>query len=128
MIVIGLLLTGFGALFHIYAFVLESVQWTSARTRAVFKMTPEQAEYTRGLAFNQGFYNLFLAVGVVLGTILLVAGQRTVGASVVVTCALIMTGAGLVLIASDRRRLRVGMLQAVPPAVGAATLLIGLAQ
>lgn len=128
MVVVGLILTGFAALFHLYAFVLESVRWTAPATRAVFGLTTEQAEQMRVMAFNQGFYNLFLAIGVILGTIILAAGHTTIGTTSVVTCALVMTGAGLVLVASDRRRARVGLLQAVPPAVGAATLLIGLAR
>lgn len=128
MVVVGLVLTGFAALFHVYAFVLESLMWTTPRARAVFGTTPEQAEQTRQLALNQGFYNLFLAVGVVVGTVLIAAGQEAVGAAVVATSALVMVGAGLVLIASDRRKMRAGLLQAVPPAVGVVTLLIGLAR
>ncbi len=128
MIGVGLVLTGFGAVFHLVAFYLETVAWTGPRARAVFGLTAEQAEQTRAFAFNQGFYNLFLAIGVAVGTVLIVAGQTVVGASVVVTCALIMAGAGMALIASDHRRMRAGLLQAVPPAVGAATVLIGLAR
>ena len=47
---------------HVYIFVLESLQWTAPRTRATFGTTLEEAEATKLLAFNQGFYNLFLAI------------------------------------------------------------------
>lgn len=127
MIVVGVLLIAFAVVFHVYAFVLESVSWTTPRTRTIFGTTPQQAEQTRQLALNQGFYNLFLAVGAGVGIVLVLTGQRAVGAAVVTTCALVMTGAGLVLMAFDRRKVRIGMLQAAPPAVGVATLLIGLA-
>lgn len=127
MVVIGLVLTGFAAVFHVYAFVLESLVWTTPRARAVFGTTAEQAEQTRQLAFNQGFYNLFLAVGVAVGTVLIAAGHDAGGTAVVVTSALVMVGAGLVLALSDRRKARAGLLQAVPPAVGVVLLLVGYA-
>jgi putative membrane protein len=127
MIVVGVLLIAVAIVFHVYAFVLESLRWTAPKTRTLFGTTPQQAEQTRQLALNQGFYNLFLAVGALVGILLVLGGQRTVGAAVAATCGLVMTGAGLVLMAFDRRKVRIGMLQAAPPAVGVATLLIGLA-
>ncbi|HEY0217854.1 MAG TPA: DUF1304 domain-containing protein, partial [Cellulomonas sp.] len=62
MIATGLVLAALAALVHVYIFRLESLTWTSERTRAVFGTTEAEAEATRALAFNQGFYNLFLAV------------------------------------------------------------------
>lgn len=59
MIVAGLVLTGIGALIHVYIFVLESLLWTTERARATFGTDRAEAEQTRALAFNQGFYNLF---------------------------------------------------------------------
>jgi len=56
-------LIAFIAVFHLYIFFLESIAWESARTRNVFGTTPESAATTRVLAFNQGFYNLFVAAG-----------------------------------------------------------------
>ncbi|MFV0452405.1 MAG: DUF1304 domain-containing protein, partial [Propioniciclava sp.] len=64
MVVAGAVVAGVAALLHVFIFVMESVTWTTARTRRVFGLTPTQAEATRELAFNQGFYNLFLAVEV----------------------------------------------------------------
>ncbi len=55
------------ALIHVYIFYLESFAWENPKTLKVFKMTAEQANVSRDLAFNQGFYNLFLAVAVVIG-------------------------------------------------------------
>ena len=48
---------------------MESLTWTSPRTRATFGTTPETAETTKELAFNQGFYNLFLAIVTAVGVI-----------------------------------------------------------
>ena len=64
MITVALIFAGLAALLHVYIFVMESLTWTTPRTRAVFGTTAEEAQTTKMLAFNQGFYNLFLAVGV----------------------------------------------------------------
>ena len=48
---------------HIGFFILEAVLWTRPLGRRIFRLTPELAEATRGLAANQGLYNLFLSAG-----------------------------------------------------------------
>jgi len=53
------------ALFHVYVFFLESVVWTRPSTMRLFKIAPQDAAATRILAVNQGFYNLFLAAGLI---------------------------------------------------------------
>ena len=58
MIVVALIVCALAALLHVYIFVMESLTWTSARTRAVFGTTAEEAQTTKMLALNQGFYNL----------------------------------------------------------------------
>lgn len=48
---------------HVYIFCLESIAWTSEHARKNFGTgTVDEASAQRELAFNQGFYNLFLAV------------------------------------------------------------------
>ena len=61
MITAGMIFAGLAALVHVYIFVMESLRWTAPRTRATFGTTLEEAEVTKLFAFNQGFYNLFLA-------------------------------------------------------------------
>lgn len=126
MLVTGLVLTGLAAVLHVYIFSMESLTWTSPRTRATFGTTPEQAEGTRELAFNQGFYNLFLAVLVALGIGLLSSGQRPVGATLVLAGAGSMVAAGLVLLLTSPGKARAALVQLVPPALGATALVIGL--
>src|SRR4051812_32871323 len=43
MITAALIFAGLAALLHVYIFVMESLTWTSARTRATFGTTPEEA-------------------------------------------------------------------------------------
>ena len=99
MIITGLALAGIAALVHVFIFYLESIAWTGERARAVFGTgTAEQAAATREIAFNQGFYNLFLAVAVFLGIVLHIAGQPVVSSTLVFTGAGSMVAASLVLL------------------------------
>ncbi|MEU9820027.1 DUF1304 domain-containing protein [Pseudonocardia alni] len=127
MIVAGLVLTGIGALIHVYIFVLESLLWTTDRARATFGTDRAEAEQTRALAFNQGFYNLFLAVAVLLGTVVFATGARSVGATLVFTGAGSMVAAGLVLLLSDPSKRRPASIQLGPPLLGVLALAVGLA-
>lgn len=63
MTIIANILIALTGLLHIGFLVLEMFLWTGPQGRAVFRMTPEQAETTRILAANQGLYNGFLAAG-----------------------------------------------------------------
>ena len=72
------------ALVHVYIFVLESVRWEDPATRRVFGTTEEIAALTQPLAYNQGFYNLFLAIGTFIGIFLLWAGPADGAAAIVV--------------------------------------------
>ncbi|MBN0039252.1 DUF1304 domain-containing protein [Cellulosimicrobium cellulans] len=126
MIGFGLALAGVAAAIHVYIFVMESLTWTSARTRATFGTSREEAEATRELAFNQGFYNLFLAVLVVLGVVLYAADRQDVGLTLVVAGAGSMVAAGLVLILSSPSKARAALVQLVPPALGVLGVVLGL--
>lgn len=126
MIGFGLALAGVAAAIHVYIFVMESLTWTSARTRATFGTSREEAEATRELAFNQGFYNLFLAVLVVLGIVLYAADRQDVGLTLVVAGAGSMVAAGLVLILSSPSKARAALVQLVAPLLGVVGVVLGL--
>ena len=126
MLVIGLVLTAVAAAMHVYIFTMESLTWTSPRTRATFGLSEQQAQVTREMAFNQGFYNLFLAVLVAVGTVLVAVGQHGVGLALVLAGAGSMAGAGLVLLVSSPDKARAALVQLVPPALGVLVLVVGL--
>ncbi|MDF2806363.1 MAG: epimerase [Cellulosimicrobium sp.] len=126
MIGVGLALAGVAAAIHVYIFVMESLTWTSARTRATFGTSREEAEATQELAFNQGFYNLFLAVLVVLGIVLYATDRQDVGLTLVVAGAGSMVAAGLVLILSSPSKARAALVQLVPPLLGVVGVVVGL--
>jgi putative membrane protein len=79
------------AALHVSFFVLESVLWTSPKVMRIFGTTKEEAQATRVLALNQGFYNLGAAALLVwfhtidnttgvMGVLLFLASMGLVGA------------------------------------------------
>lgn len=123
MLIAGLVLAGLAALIHVYIFVLESLRWEHPETRAVFGISAEAAAATRPMAFNQGFYNLFLAVEVALGFALL-GTRRGAGIGLVAFGAGSMLGAALVLVLSDRTKLRAAAVQGGLPLLAEVALLV----
>jgi len=126
MLVAGLVLAGIAALLHVYIFVLESVRWEASRTRGIFGTSAEEAAATKQLAYNQGFYNLFLAIGTFVGVALVAADQRAVGATLVIACAGSMALAAAVLVTSSRERLRSALVQGLAPLLGVVLVVAGL--
>ncbi|WP_227981491.1 DUF1304 domain-containing protein [Nocardia spumae] len=122
MTVFALVFVGIAALIHVYIWVMESLTWTSPRTRATFGLGVEQAEATRELAFNQGFYNLFLAIVAAVGIGFVAAGDRAVGVALIAAGAGSMVLAGVVLLTSSPDKARAAAIQLVPPLIGCLAL------
>ncbi len=127
MILAAFVIAAIAAAFHVYVFALESLLWTTDRARRVFGTTPADAQTTRGLAFNQGFYNLFLALEIAAGIALYAMHHTTAGAMLVFVGAGTMVAAGIVLIASQPSKARAGLLQAVPALLAVVLLTLALA-
>lgn len=100
---------------HILIFCMESLWWTSATVRARFRQTPEQAHATKLFAFNQGFYNLFLAIGTFTGLALTLMAHRSAGLTLVNWNCLFMVGAALVLAVSAPQLWRGAFIQGGAP-------------
>jgi putative membrane protein len=126
MLTAGLVFAGLAALLHVYIFTMESLTWTSARTRAVFGLTAEEAETTKLLAFNQGFYNLFLAIVTILGIPPVITGDTAVGVALVLAGVGSMVAAAIVLLLSAPGKARAALIQGTFPAIAIALLVIGL--
>ena len=126
MVVAGLIFAGVAALVHVYIFVMESVAWTTPRVRATFGMSEEEARATKSMAFNQGFYNLFLAIAVFAGIVFFSVGAPVVGATLVFVGVGSMAAAALVLLLSSPDKRGAALKQGVIPAVAAILLAIGL--
>ncbi|GAA3666556.1 DUF1304 domain-containing protein [Nocardioides ginsengisoli] len=127
MTAVALVFAGLAALLHLYIWVMESLTWTSPRTRATFGTSQAEAEATKELAFNQGFYNLFLAVVTAAGIVgVAAADDDRVGATLVFTGAGSMVAAGLVLLLSSPDKARAAITQLAFPAVAVVLLAIAL--
>ena len=126
MITAGLVFAALAALLHVYIFTMESLTWTSPRTRAAFGTTPEEAETTKLLAFNQGFYNLFLAIVTGIGIVAVVVGYRAVGAALVFAGVGSMASAAVVLLASAPDKARAALTQGTFPLIAVVLLIVGL--
>ncbi|MEU6137657.1 DUF1304 domain-containing protein [Nocardioides sp. NPDC047086] len=125
MIVVALVLAGLAALVHVYIFVMESVTWTSAKTRAVFGTSAQEAEATRELAYNQGFYNLFLAIVTAVGIVLVAADSQAAGVALVFAGTGSMAAAATVLFVSSPDKRSAALKQGVVPLLAVVALLIG---
>ena len=99
---------------------MESLRWERPETRKVFDTSPEQAATTRRLAYNQGFYNLFLALTAGAGVVLF--WWPVVSNTLLIVGLGSMVLAALVLITNDRRMARAALVQGMFPALALAFL------
>lgn len=127
MVTAGLVFAGLAAALHVYIFVMESFLWTAPRTRATFGTTPEEAETTKLLAYNQGFYNLFLAIITVVGIVAVATGRTAVGSALVFAGVGSMTLAAVVLLLSSPDKARAAITQGAFPVLAVVLLAVGLA-
>ena len=95
MLIIGMITAFLAAALHVFIFYIESFAWTT-RALSVFGIDRESAEVTKEMAFNQGFYNLFLAIEVFVGIAVYFLASPTVGLT------LALFGVGSMLAASSR--------------------------
>ena len=116
--VLAILAAAVAALVHAWFFVLESVLFERPTVFRRFGLrSAEDAAVVRPMAFNQGFYNLFLAIGIAVGIALVATGREDAGAAIVLFACACMVGAGVVLVATNRRFLTAAAIQAGPPLV-----------
>ncbi|WP_282824679.1 DUF1304 domain-containing protein [Gulosibacter sediminis] len=128
MVIAGLALAGMAALVHVFIFYLESIAWTGPLARKTFGTgTEEEVAVQKELAFNQGFYNLFLALVVILGIIFYAVGQPAIGATLVFSGAGSMVAASVVLLITSPDKAAAALKQGVIPALGVIALAIGVA-
>jgi putative membrane protein len=122
-LIAALVLAALASLLHVYIWWLESFAWAGA-ARKVFGTTVEQAEQTKELAYNQGFYNLFLAIVGLVGVVLLLGDHEgAVGTTLVVVALGSMLSAALVLLLSSPDKRQAAINQGLLPLLGLLALL-----
>ncbi|WP_007467962.1 DUF1304 domain-containing protein [Segniliparus rugosus] len=96
------------ALLHVAIFFMESVFWTKPQIYKRFGVrSADEAVVIKPMAYNQGFYNLFLAVGVFAG----LAAPGTSGELVAVFALSCIVGAAFVLASTGLSHLRAAVSQ-----------------
>jgi putative membrane protein len=106
------------ALLHVFIFWLETWGWGKASSAKAFGVSADQVETLRPWAFNQGWYNLFLAAAVFGGL-----AWGGLGGTVLAAYGLgSMVAAALVLIVSSPAKARSAAIQGLPAVLG----LVGL--
>jgi putative membrane protein len=117
--IIGSVLIAAAAVVHLVFFAMESMLWSSPNVWRRFGMSSQRdADIVRPMAYNQGFYNLFLAGGSVVGLVLYWTTLRQVGFGLIFFCGVCMVLASLVLVTTDRRFRGAAALQGGLPLLG----------
>jgi putative membrane protein len=127
MIVLATVLVTLAAALHVGIFFMESVSWTRPAVWRRFGVASQEAADTvRPMAYNQGFYNLFLAIGAVVGLILYGVGQHAAGLALIIFATASMIAAAVVLVTTGRGYVRPAIIQGILPLIGLVLLLVGL--
>lgn len=125
----ALVFAGLAALLHVYIWTMESITWRKPSTWKQFGVaTQEEAETQALLAFNQGFYNLFLAIIGFIGIacVLKHDGSTAAGWALVLASTGSMVAAAVVLRSCGREYTRPAVTQALFPALAVITAVIAL--
>jgi putative membrane protein len=115
----GTIFVSLAAVLHVLFFLLESIWFAKPAAWRRFQLqSQEQADIVRPMAFNQGFYNLFLALGAGLGLILYFAGNVPAGLTLVLFTTACMVRGAIIPAPTHRRFLVAALVQGVPPLLG----------
>jgi putative membrane protein len=119
------ILAALAGLLHVYIWVMECLRFSDPKVHhGVFRVAADDVETVRSWAFNQGWYNLFLAIGALVG-VAAVQSEKAVGMTLIVFACASMLGAALVLVLRDRSMASAALKQGLFPAL---TLIFALTQ
>lgn len=111
-----LLFAFIAALLHCFFFYLESIAWMKPKTYNTFGVkTESDAKILKLLYFNQGFYNLFLGIGVFVGIGMMIKGLTASGIPIILFSCSCMLGASIVLFFSKPGMLKAVLIQGLFP-------------
>src|ERR1700710_3117482 len=125
MIVLATVVVTLAAALHIGIFIMESVAWGRPAIWKRFGVANQaNADVVRPMAYNQGFYNLFLAIGAIVGLILYGVGMHAAGLALILFTMASMVAASIVLVTTGRGYLRAALLKGRPPLIGFVLMLL----
>ena len=127
-LIIGAVFAGIAGLIHLVIFLFESVLWNRPSTWKRFGVkNQEEADVLRPMAYNQGFYNVFLALGAGAGLVMLASSNvQQAGAALTIFVLLSMLLASVVLLFSNPKLARAAAFQGVAPLIGLIFLIIAI--
>ena len=119
LLVIAVVFAVLAALLHIAIFGMESVLWARPTVWRRFGVKSQaDADTLQPMAYNQGFYNLFLALGTIAGLLLLLAPPvSNVGVGLLVLALASMLLAAIVLVTSNPKMARAALTQGITPLI-----------
>jgi putative membrane protein len=126
LLTVAVIFAALAAVVHVAIFVMESVLWMRPAVWKRFGLrSQDDAQTIRPMALNQGFYNLFLAIGVVVGFVLLAHPSLLLAGAVLIffSCAS-MLAAALVLVISNPKLARAALTQGLFPLIAVIFFLI----
>ena len=124
MLIIGMIAAFLAAALHVFIFYIESFAWTT-RALSVFGMDRESAEATKEMAFNQGFYNFFLAVEAFVGIGVYFLASPTAGLTLALFGTGSMLAAALLLFVTSPDKRSAAIKQGFLPLLAVVTLTAG---
>jgi putative membrane protein len=126
LLIVAIIAAGLAALLHIFIFAMESILWMRPAIWKRFGLkSQEDAATIRPMALNQGFYNLFLAIGIIVGFFLLPhPSLHAAGVMLILFCSASMLAAALVLLISNPKLARAALTQGILPLIAVVVLAI----
>jgi len=119
---LSLVLAALAALLHVGFFAMESVLYRRPAVHRAFGVRSEaDVEATAFAMYNQGFYNLFLALGTLVGVVGTAGDWEPQGPTLVVFGCACMVGAALVLVLGRPTLARAAAVQGTLPALALIT-------
>ena len=129
MTTVALVLAGIAAALHVYIWTMESITWKQPATWKRFGVASQaDADTNAQFAYNQGYYNLFLAIVAIVGIVLVAAADREdAGWALVIAACGSMLAASLVLLSTSTGMARAAATQGTIPALAVLFAVLAIA-
>ena len=128
MTAVALVLAGIAAALHVFIWTMESITWKQPATWKRFGLESQaDADTTAPMAYNQGYYNLFLAAVAIIGIVLVAADRDDAGWALVLAACGSMAAASLVLLSTGAGYARAAATQGTVPALAVVFAVLAIA-
>lgn len=128
MAIVASVFVSLAAVVHLTVFGTQTIGWSSPSVWRRYGIASQRdAEVTRPLAYTQGFYNLFLAGGAVVGLVLYWTTLRHVGFGLMFFTCTCMVVAAIVQLTVGGRAVSAALVQGIPPLVGLVLFIVAQA-